>query len=167
MEPGPVPRKTHPELVDLARDIVTNVVYAAWDDEMFNNSFSMVFLLAGEDLDKEWLESIGLVYEEFSKANERAVNGHPTFFSFKVLHRDDKPLLLLEMIRMGVALGTYTQKDLREAEEQFDDLLRKTPESQKLDPKSPEAAWARDRLSVAEYQSIVQQPEGDTSARTD
>jgi hypothetical protein len=38
---------------------------------------------------KEFTQQIGVLWEWMSKAGPRAINGYPTFFSVRLLHRDD------------------------------------------------------------------------------
>lgn len=57
------------------------------------NLLGMVFMplaLGGlRDFDKEFIDSIGLIYEEIRHAEQRAINGMPTFLSCAFLHKDD------------------------------------------------------------------------------
>jgi hypothetical protein len=81
-----VTRKTPEEITTLARQIVTNQVYAAWSPEQMDNSFGgFLMLVAGSSQEQgesiDWMNDVGLVYEDYAKANERSVNGYPSFFS--------------------------------------------------------------------------------------
>jgi hypothetical protein len=112
-----VERLTDEEITDLARAIVTNRVYAAWTTEALDNSFGMfLMMIAGSaaDLgqDVDWMNDIGMVYEDIAKASERSVNGYPTFFSAQYVHREDRMALNRECIRMAVALGEVPQETL-------------------------------------------------------
>ena len=44
-------------------------------------------------LSKRNIEEIGLIYEYTSKAGSRALNGMPMFFSCRILHKKDFPIL--------------------------------------------------------------------------
>lgn len=50
--------------------------------------FMPIALGAFADCDKEYLEDIGLIYEELGKAGPLAVNGMPTFFSCRLLGKE-------------------------------------------------------------------------------
>lgn len=109
--------KTDEEITELARAIVTNQVYAAWDTESINHSFGMFLSLAAsgaaaQGQDTDWLGEIGLVYEDLSKRNERDVNGYPSFFSAHFLTHDDRIKVQRECIRMSVALGSLPESAL-------------------------------------------------------
>jgi len=78
------------ELDDLAKKIVTNVVYIANSEEAVRCSFGMLIAFLNEDvLPKPEVEKIGAMWEEWSKAGPRSINGYPFFFSGHLLHKDD------------------------------------------------------------------------------
>jgi hypothetical protein len=114
--------KTPAELTEIARGIVTNRIYAAWDAQALDLSFGMLLMMLagsaeGTDEDVSWLDDVGLVYEDIDKANERGVNGYPAFFSAKFLHRDDRIPLQRECLRLAVALGEIPQETLDKFDE--------------------------------------------------
>lgn len=113
-------RKSPEQLTTLARGIITNEVFAAWDKEALDNAFgAFLSLLAGglaEKGDSLPAESIGLVYEDMANATSLSHNGYPTFLSAKFLHKDDRIPLQRECLRMAVALGMAGQ----EVVDQFD-----------------------------------------------
>lgn len=109
--------KTDEEITELARAIVTNQVYAAWDPAAIDNAFGMFLSIAASGAaaqgdDNAWLGEIGLIYEELSKRNPRDLNGYPTFFSAHYLTHEDRIRVQRECIRMSVALGALPEKAL-------------------------------------------------------
>lgn len=85
-------QKDSSALKQLAQDI--------YDQKAFTNrhirpggDIRMVFmpiaLGAFKDWEKEDMEDIGLIYEFYSAAGPRAVNGYPCFTSFKILNKLD------------------------------------------------------------------------------
>jgi hypothetical protein len=109
--------KTPEELTEIARGIVTNRVYAAWSAEALDASFGMYLMMIAGSLQEQgedisWLNDVGLIYEDSEKANERGLNGYPTFFSAKFLHRDDRIPLNRECIRLAIALGELPEDAL-------------------------------------------------------
>lgn len=101
---------TDEQVGELARDIVTNRVYVAWDEAAIHNSFGPMLALA-HDAIKPIADKIGLVFEEYSKAMPMACNGYPTFLSIKFVHIDNVPALLSEVQRMAEALGLTEPAD--------------------------------------------------------
>lgn len=81
-----LPLLSEEELNDLAVRIVRGEVYITNSEESLRLSFGHLFALMTET--PEWIDSIGAVYEEMSKAGPRGINGYPFFFSMKCLHRD-------------------------------------------------------------------------------
>src|SRR4051812_47438002 len=109
--------KTDEEITELARAIVTNQVYAAWDPASLDNAFGMFLSLAASGAaaqgdNNDWLGEIGLVYESLDKRNPRDQNGYPTFFSAQFLSHDDRIKVQRECIRMSVALGSLPENAL-------------------------------------------------------
>lgn len=109
--------KTDEEITELARGIVTNRIWAAWDPETLDSSFGIFLSLAAsgaaaQGQDNSWLGDIGLVYEELSRANERSVNGYPSFFSAQYINREDRIKVQRECIRMSIALGSLPETAL-------------------------------------------------------
>jgi hypothetical protein len=99
-----VERLSEDDLKALARRIVTNEVYVAWNAEQLENSFGAMLALAGESL-REVAPDVGLIYEEYAHASERGCNGYPMFFSMRLLHRDDVETLVAHCKRMDEALN--------------------------------------------------------------
>jgi hypothetical protein len=38
---------------------------------------------------EEWTQNVGVIWEHLNVAGPIAVNGHPTFFSFHIMHKED------------------------------------------------------------------------------
>lgn len=83
-----VPRMNADEIADLVRALVNGSVFtgAQCPPEMLSSIFMVLGLGGTGGIDPE---SIGMVYEHMDRANEMAVNGFPTFFSCKFVHKDD------------------------------------------------------------------------------
>ena len=122
-EPFVLEPLTEEEITVLARRIVTNEVYVAWEPEALDMSFGMFMMLAGGSQAMPWIKDVGLVYEEWSKANERSVNGYPTFFSARFVHKDSRNAVQREALRMAVALGAVEQAVLDKFDQDEADYL--------------------------------------------
>lgn len=69
--------KTDKELKQLAKQIINNEIYWAWNKEMIDMSFMCILALADpEQLPKD----IGSVYAPWANAGPRSINGYPMFF---------------------------------------------------------------------------------------
>jgi hypothetical protein len=88
-----VPKLSDEEMDVLVRRVVSGEVYASNSADGLE-SFRLVLAYGGEKLG-QFVDSIGMVYEEMSKALPRPVNGYPMFTSCKFLHRDQ----LVEFLR--------------------------------------------------------------------
>lgn len=104
-------RKTPEEITELARDIVTNVVYITTGHQDIGMQF-MVLMFVNWD-GEEPLKKIGALYEEYGKANPMGVNGLPTFFSCRFVHVDDMDFLRTEVERLETALGIVRTPPVR------------------------------------------------------
>lgn len=65
-----------------------------WDTE--NTRENKIIRVMLEDLEKgfheryqKYIDNVGMIYEEYSKASPQAINGLPTFFSMKILSKND------------------------------------------------------------------------------
>jgi len=56
---------------------------------MLPSIFMLIPLGAFAEYEKEELEQIGIIYEYISEAGPWAVNGYPSFFSLRVMHKED------------------------------------------------------------------------------
>ena len=80
------------ELRKVAMDILDGKIFTdrhlpPGDERMLASVF-MVLIFAGDSL-KDVAQDIGLIYEYIDKAGPGSVNGYPTFFSFRLLHKDN------------------------------------------------------------------------------
>lgn len=57
--------------------------------QMFKSVFLPIALGALDYMTKEEKMQIALIYEYLSEAGPRSVNGYPSFFSFKLLRKDE------------------------------------------------------------------------------
>jgi len=74
----------------LAWDIHGGHVFGTWIPDAMETSFAIVRLFLTPELVAKWKEAdIAHVYEHISKAGPVAVNGMPSFMSFKLLSRAD------------------------------------------------------------------------------
>lgn len=97
------PRLSDKGIHGLAVDVVTNVVYIANDADVLD-SFPVLRLAGANTLPERLLRRTGAFYEEWSKANQLAVNERPQFLSVRLLHKDDLGPLLAEIRRLEEAL---------------------------------------------------------------
>jgi hypothetical protein len=102
-ERKPVPRMTDDEIADVVRGLVAGSIFtgAQCPPEMLSSVF-MPLMLGG--LNNVDLETIGQVYERMDKANGMAVNGFPTFFSCRLVHKDDWAIIAERAIAAQAAL---------------------------------------------------------------
>lgn len=78
------------DLFQLAIDIRAGKVFGTWqlpdeDRHMVTHIFLPIALMA----DPNWLDDAQHVYEYLSEANERGINGYPSFMSCKKLTADE------------------------------------------------------------------------------
>lgn len=83
-----VPRLEPDEINQMVIDLAQNrlVVASALPPDMLPMVFMVLGLGGLRGLDGE---QIGNIVEHIDKAGPRSVNGYPTFFSCKVIHKDD------------------------------------------------------------------------------
>ena len=87
-----VGKKTKEELKQLALDISDGKVFTdrhLRDVEDIGMVFMPIPLGAFAKESKEYIDDIGLIYEYWSEAGPRSVNGYPSFFSMTVLGKED------------------------------------------------------------------------------
>lgn len=77
-------------LRQLAADIADDKIFThrhipEGQSEMVPRVFMPIALGAFKDTPQEELENIGLIYEYYSAAGPRGINGYPCFFSFRTL----------------------------------------------------------------------------------
>jgi len=88
-----------PELRILALDILEGRVYGTWllraEPQMIGMVFLPLALMSPEEFER--VKHYAHIYEYVSQAGEMAVNGKPTFFSFRGISHEDwaklEPLL--------------------------------------------------------------------------
>lgn len=85
-------------LESLPEKELKEVLFGLLDGRIYSSAHSpkqldMVFLPiamgAFEGAPKEWLDQIGLIYEWLHEASPRSLNGHPMFFSMRLLNKTD------------------------------------------------------------------------------
>lgn len=84
----PAPRLTPEEITELASGMVKGHYFTAsmCPPDMIPSIFMVVGLGGLSHIDPE---TIGNIVEHLDKANPMAVNGYPTFFSCRVIHKED------------------------------------------------------------------------------
>lgn len=99
-----IPRMPLADIQRLAKAMISNEVFSTWNmhldysnPEQAANEISAVFMVlmfgAFEQVPKDRLSDIGLIYEYINQAHPISVNGYPSFFSCRLLHSDDLPYL--------------------------------------------------------------------------
>jgi hypothetical protein len=82
------PRLSEDEIKEVATGLVKGHYFCA--TQCPPDMIGMVFMVIGlgglGDIDPE---TVGNIIEHLDKAGPRSINGYPTFFSCRVIHRDD------------------------------------------------------------------------------
>lgn len=68
--------------------IFTSMHVADLDTHLLGSIF-MPLMFLDEEQREPLRHDLGIVWEHLAKANDRALNGYPTFFSMRVMHKDD------------------------------------------------------------------------------
>jgi len=95
MEKKYVYNKTDQEIAQLAMDIVDEKVFGSWDlkGAEFSSILPLIFMplmFIEEDTKEQVLKAdTAHLYEYFSEASPRSVNGYPIFFSFRMLSKEN------------------------------------------------------------------------------
>lgn len=99
----PVARMSDDEIADVVRGLVAGSIFTAAQcpPEMLTSVF-MVLGLGG--LGQNDPETVGMIYEYMDKANPMAINGFPTFFSCKLIHKEDWAIIAERAIAAQEAL---------------------------------------------------------------
>lgn len=93
----------------LAKDIATNLVFTLHhiresDSHIVPSVFMPLALGALSDMTKEYIASIGMVYEYYDKAGSRSINGYPIFFSCLLLSMHDTKIVWEKVEKVRKAL---------------------------------------------------------------
>lgn len=92
--------KTDEQLRELAVQLVAGQIMtdgylaAQGDERLITSVFMPLALMSPADLKSLDDEGVAMIYEHVGKAQERAINGYPCFFSFQVLRRGEAEKLL-------------------------------------------------------------------------
>lgn len=99
-----IPSRTPDQLKKLVLDFCDNKIFTSWHiadkyhqvepqerkDELIARDLEMVFMpIALGGLSKVNIETIGLIFEYWSAAGPRSINGMPTFTSLHIINRRD------------------------------------------------------------------------------
>jgi len=86
-------KKTDEELKQIAKDVWAGKIFT---DRHLKDSpamipviFMILVLLDKKQVKKMEQDNISLIYEYFDKAAPRSINGYPTFFSMRMLDKED------------------------------------------------------------------------------
>ena len=88
-----VPRMSEPDIKEMVSKLVKNQMFCATmippeeQEHMISSVFMPVALGGLGEYDPA---SIGNIVEDMSKANNMAVNGYPTFFSCRLVHKEPR-----------------------------------------------------------------------------
>lgn len=92
------------QVYNLARDIVTNLVY--WPDFQTDwREIQMTFMVLALCPLDSIPSNAGAVYEYYTEAGPMSVNGRPTFFSCRFMPKESLPALQDEVERLSKALA--------------------------------------------------------------
>lgn len=94
-----IPDQSPESLRSLAKDIATNLVFVnqmirSNDQSLLGMIFMPLALGALSKYNPASLDNIGMVYEYFSKAGPRSVNGYPMFTSCLFLNKHDADIVI-------------------------------------------------------------------------
>lgn len=115
-EQDTVPSRTDEEIRSLALDLYKGNIFTDRHiahtemDRMLGMVFMPLALGATSDCSKEYIESIGLVYEYYSKAGPTCINGYPTFFSCALLNKEDAAKLFDYALEISKKLEDFEKK---------------------------------------------------------
>lgn len=89
-----LPRQTEEKLREFVDDFVSNRIFTSahlrdGEENMLPMIFMPLALGCFSTVQPDTLSQVGVLYEEYSKASPRSINGRPMFISFKMLHIDD------------------------------------------------------------------------------
>jgi len=88
-------KRTNEQLKQIALDIHKNLIFSTGHMEAHElQHVGTVFMpLALGATEKRSPESIGMIFEYYSKAGPRSINGMPIFMSCQFVHKDDMKVL--------------------------------------------------------------------------
>lgn len=98
----PIAPLTEEEIDQLAIDIITNKVYFPQTSEDMKSAFMVPLALCPPDIIPP---NATALYEEYSKAGPRSVNGRPSFFSGKFFPEESAEALDAALHTKALALG--------------------------------------------------------------
>lgn len=87
--------KTDEELKQLAMDIYKEKVFTNFNinPEEMNSTFMPLCLMVDEEIEKFKEKKPTLIYEYMNSSASRSVNGHPVFFSFQYLVKEEHEIM--------------------------------------------------------------------------
>jgi len=86
--------RTDEELKQLAKDmladkIFTNAHIREGDDKLLGSIFMPIMLMDQEQRDKLEAENVNLLFEYYTEAGPRSINGYPSFMTMKYMTKDE------------------------------------------------------------------------------
>lgn len=93
------------ELAQLARDIYRGKTFITNNKDGYEHAFGLILSFMPKPKAK-WLNNVGAMFEDYAKAGKGSINGYPIFWSCKMLHVDDLPILMDKLEAMEQAAAT-------------------------------------------------------------
>lgn len=86
--------KTEEELKQIAKDLFAEKIFTSEhirkeDLGLSNSIFMPLMFLSKENADEMIKNNITIIYEYFSEAMNRSINGYPMFMSYKTLRKEE------------------------------------------------------------------------------
>ena len=95
-----IKRRDEDAIRRLARDVITGKAYLTIKTEEVGYSFGGFLTIALPQMSKEYVDSIGAVWEFLSEAGPMAMNGRPMFLSARFVNKEDVALVVAEVRRL-------------------------------------------------------------------
>lgn len=99
IQPGSIElkQKSREELIQLAKDLRAGKIFGDWmiPEAEYTDMVGSVFMLLHFGVMDNFknVEDVGAAYEYLNVAAPLSINGYPSFFSVRWLHKDDLPIL--------------------------------------------------------------------------
>ena len=98
LKPQNVENRSAEELSQIAKDIVTNLVFTDrhirdFDSGLLPTIFMPVALGAFAECSEAYVNDVGMLFEYYDKSFPRSINGYPIFSSLQILSKHDAKLI--------------------------------------------------------------------------
>lgn len=109
-------KMTDDEINSLAEDIYRDRVFTSNHVRPGDLNMLPVIFVPLVFADKKFIEMMqkdapGMIYEHFSEAGPRSVNGYPTFFSFHIVSQEDAKKVWEKVEQIKKAVGEVIKHD--------------------------------------------------------